>query len=212
MRANDESSLKRGRILILGGVGLAVLLGIYLSATRHKNSVSASEPVQTEKSGRAAIAESIGSTGQASFSPVPYPTPVELFDSARYGSGDKEYFQRVQRHIDRLYFDSSPAKDTPEAQEILNMLAAQGVGREAVATAYNGVWMYQLYKRLWAKSPADGAVFVNGEMEKTMNELTNTYGVTNEALFKRLFEMNPTVFFGQRHDVRPPSQGEMLFE
>jgi hypothetical protein len=43
-----------------------------------------------------------------------------------------EIQKQMVKHMDLRYLESSPAKDTPEAKQIQELLKARGIGREAV--------------------------------------------------------------------------------
>ena len=48
----------------------------------------------------------------------------------------------LAKHMDLRHLESSPAKDTPEAKAIQELLAKRGINRAAVPVCYNVCWNY----------------------------------------------------------------------
>ena len=114
--------------------------------------------------------------------------------------------QRVKKHMDLRYLESSPAKNTPEARQIEAMLAVRGVDRSAVPTAYNIAWNYHL---IYANGKTPERIAKRVVQDK-VDELNRT-GKLGADFWEQLFQIKPTVFFGQK-DFNSPAPGEPMLD
>lgn len=117
------------------------------------------------------------------------------------------------RHINIRYYHDSPARETPECQQIVALLTENGVGLEAVGDVYNAVWDYQQMIR-----PFVGIAAKQGEMELIRDRFSRVeverlrakHGITKEAFFQAVFSLRPTIPFGLKRLTM--QEGEQLYE
>lgn len=136
-----------------------------------------------------------------------------LFDPELLESGDAAYRARVNRHVDLRHYYASPAKDTPECAQILDLLKREGASTNAVGDAYHAAWDYAHNREAMARANRGGEGEQLAKMfsEVAVSRLKLKHGLTNEAFFAALFQIRPAIFFGRR-DLNLPAPGEPLLE
>jgi hypothetical protein len=122
---------------------------------------------------------------------VEVPRPVRI-------DPEVERTKAIERAIDERYLESSPAKDTPEARQIEEMLARRGIGRVEMPLAYNITWNYHHFLKV-TKHPVAARV----EVDRLMKRLSSK-GPIGEDFWNELFAIKPTVFYGQKDFSLPP--------
>lgn len=123
------------------------------------------------------------------------------------------YQQRVLRHINIRYYHESAAKDTPECQQIVALLAENGVGLEAVGDVYNAVWDYQQMIRPFVEiATRHGELdLIRDRFSKLeVSRLQARHGITNDAFYQAVFNLRPTIPFGLKRLTM--QEGEQLYE
>lgn len=131
---------------------------------------------------------------------------TKLGDDRRFESllliSNPVYAARIAKHLDVRYYEESPAKDTPECREIASLLENEGLGKDAIADAYNAAWDY---------SQCDtNDVISQLVRDAAVSKIKNKYGVTNQLFFQALFRIKPRIHFGNRSWSL--KEGELLSE
>lgn len=134
--------------------------------------------------------------------------PDQFYNPTR--AQEPGYAARVQKHLKLRDYENSPARDTDECVQIVQLLALEGVGLEAVRDTYNAAWDYWSWSTM-----VDKAADANKEEARAMAEmyrrqgmekLSDLYGITNSVFFDNLFRITPKVFFGLRNLNLPPGE------
>jgi len=118
----------------------------------------------------------------------------------------------VEDYLARRDFHTSPAKDTPECQAVVDLLRQEGVGIRGVRLTYNAIWENRRFER--EKSIANREEILQIEdfqelfRKQAEGKITYSLGITNQAFFDKLFQIRPKVFFGQRNSQL--SEGENI--
>jgi hypothetical protein len=95
----------------------------------------------------------------------------------------------------------SPAKDTAECKEIVNLLAERGVGVEAVSDCYSAAWEVSHARESLATAgpelKAHHEIIVQGLIGEASQRLSHKYGIDDPKFLEDLLKIKPTVFFGR---------------
>ena len=115
---------------------------------------------------------------------------------------DRDFELRVNDFMERRAYFNSPAKDTPECQAVRELLAAERVGVEGVREAYNAIWENRRFENEKSvTSPAHAKQiepFQDLFRKQAEGRISYRFGITNQAFFDKLFQIQPKVFFGQK--------------
>ncbi len=208
--------MKPRSILVLVIVGM-ILAAILITRKDRPHSGNETSPTNAAAFHSTDIdtASGAGQTNLQTFHPVAHPTAYStnnVFDETR--TQEPGYADRVKRTMAIRHYMHSPAKETPECQQIVEMLAKEGVGLYAVCDVYNEAWnaksRQQMIDQASAANKERGEVMKEFYRLQTEKSLGAKYGITNQAFFDTLQSIKPKVFFGMRN-MAPPT-GEVLAE
>jgi hypothetical protein len=116
-----------------------------------------------------------------------------------------EVRKKVIKHMDLRYLESSPAKDTPEAKAIQDILAKHGIHRAAVPLCYALAWNYHQALKISGDAQfAEQSVMFDKEKLRRYG-----YGNVGDDFWQEVFAVKPVVFFGEK-DYTTPREGEVL--
>jgi hypothetical protein len=137
----------------------------------------------------------------------------EVVDSTRMAT-DPLYAARVRRHVHLRAYHQSPAKNTPEARQVVDLLAKHGVGIEGVMEAYGAAMeIHEQQQRVAAAPSAERGhheIVLQMMAGEIAQRLPRKYGIEDPQFLIELFQIKPTVFFGRFDPV--VYDGEILLE
>jgi hypothetical protein len=110
-----------------------------------------------------------------------------------------DYMNRVQKHLRIKLYHQSPAKDTIECSQILNILSDYDLGIDAVFDAYSLVWEYHHETKLKIESIPDGEfkdMIIAQTHGRSVERFLNRYEIEDTQLIEELLQVSPKVFFG----------------
>ncbi len=110
-----------------------------------------------------------------------------------------DYKGRVQKHLRIKLYHESPASETVECAQILEILNAYQLGVEAVFDAYSLTWQYHYETKPRIKGIPDGE-FKDTILFQTHGRLVQRflerYEIEETQIIEELLQIKPTVFFG----------------
>lgn len=120
----------------------------------------------------------------------------------------------LKKSMSLRYYHESAARDTPECRMIVELLAKEGIGLEAVPDFYNAAWDNKsrqcIIEQATAEQQDEAHLMVSMFQQQMEETLHDNYGIANQEVYDALFAMRPKVFFGQKNlELKP---GDKLFQ
>jgi hypothetical protein len=110
-----------------------------------------------------------------------------------------DYMSRVQKHLRIKLYHQSPASDTVECAQILNILNDYQLGVEAVCDAYSLTWQYHYETKSKIKGIPDGEfkdMIIAQTHGRSVQRFLSTYKLEDPRIIDELLKVTPKVFFG----------------
>src|SRR5688572_20001582 len=106
--------------------------------------------------------------------------------------------KEVLRERDLAQIETSPAKDTLEAKQVEDVLAAHGFERAALPAAYSYAYEFHRMSRLMGYDQSEGARFHLEGVMRHHRERLERYGQLDDGFPTHLLSIQPKVFYGQQ--------------
>lgn len=110
-----------------------------------------------------------------------------------------DYMKRVQKHMRIKLFYQSPAKDTIECSQIINILKDYDLGIDSVSDAYSLAWQYHHETKLKVKGIPDGEfkdMVIAQTHGRSVKRFLTRYEIENPQIIDEIIQVTPKVFFG----------------